>query len=66
MLINRVEPLNLELSTFVDCVRAGRPFPISLEEGTANLEVCERIAGCFSADWSADAKEPGASQVTTS
>ncbi len=48
VLVNRVEPLNLELSTFVDCVRSGRPFPITLEEGTANLGVCERIAACFS------------------
>jgi predicted dehydrogenase len=49
VLVNRVEPLNLELSTFVDCVREDRPFPITLEEGTANLEVCERIAACFAA-----------------
>jgi len=49
VLVNRVEPLNLELSVFVDCVKTGRPFPISLEEGTANLEVCEQIAHCFAA-----------------
>ncbi|MEN6517174.1 MAG: Gfo/Idh/MocA family oxidoreductase [Methanospirillum sp.] len=50
VLVNRVEPLNLELSTFVDCVSTGRPFPITLDEGTADLEVCERIAQCFLAD----------------
>jgi hypothetical protein len=49
VLVNRVEPLNLELSIFVDCVKTGRPFPITLEEGTANLEVCEQIAQCFAA-----------------
>jgi predicted dehydrogenase len=47
VLVNRVEPLALELSTFVDCVREGRPFPITIAEGMANLEVCERIAACF-------------------
>lgn len=47
VLVNRVEPLHLELSTFVDCVRDGRPFPCTIGEGTANLEVCERIAACF-------------------
>ena len=36
-----------EISTLVDCVRAGWPFPITLEEGSADLEVCERIAACY-------------------
>ena len=49
MLVNRVEPLQLELATFVDCVRNGRPFPVTLAEGAANLEVCERIAACLAA-----------------
>ncbi len=49
VLVNRVEPLQLELATFVDCVRNGRPFPVTLAEGAANLEVCERIAACFAA-----------------
>ena len=48
VLVNRVEPLRLELSTFIDCVRKGRPFPVTLAEATANLEVCERIAACYS------------------
>ena len=49
VLVNRVEPLNRELQIFVDCVREGRPFPISQWEATMNLEICERIAQCFSA-----------------
>jgi len=49
VLVNRVEPLQLELATFVDCVRGGRPFPVTLAEGAANLEVCERIAACLAA-----------------
>jgi len=49
VLVNRVEPLNRELQVFVDCVREGRPFPISQKEATMNLEICERIARCFSA-----------------
>jgi hypothetical protein len=44
-----VAPLQLELKTFVDCVREGKPFPVTLEEGSANLAVCERIVACFSA-----------------
>jgi len=48
--VNRVEPLQLELSTFVDCAREGRPFPVTLEEAAANLEVCRRIASCFATD----------------
>ncbi len=47
--VNRVEPLNRELQIFVECVREGRPFPISKWEATMNLEICERIARCFSA-----------------
>lgn len=48
VLVNRIEPLNCELQTFVDCARQGRPFPITLEQGTANLAICEQIAACFS------------------
>jgi predicted dehydrogenase len=48
VLVNRVEPLHRELQVFVDCVREGRPFPISPWEATRNLEICERIARCFS------------------
>lgn len=49
VLVNRVEPLNRELQVFVNCVREGRPFPITRQEATTNLEICERIAQCFSA-----------------
>ena len=48
VLVNRVEPLNRELQIFVNCVRDGRPFPITRQEATTNLEICERIAQCFS------------------
>lgn len=49
VLVNRIEPLNRELQVFVDCARQGKPFPITPEQGTANLAICERIATCFSA-----------------
>ena len=48
VLVNRIEPLNRELQIFIECVREGRPFPISQWEATMNLEICERIAQCFS------------------
>ena len=47
VLVNRVEPLNRELQIFVNCVRDGLPFPITRQEATTNLEICERIAQCF-------------------
>jgi predicted dehydrogenase len=49
VLVNRIEPLNRELQIFVECVREGRKFPITEREATMNLEICERIAQCFSA-----------------
>jgi len=49
VLVNRVEPLSRELQVFVECVREGRQFPISQWEATMNLEICEKIARCFSA-----------------
>lgn len=48
VLVNRVEPLALELSTFVESVLEDRPFPVTLEEAADNLDICRRIAACFS------------------
>ena len=47
VLVNRVEPLNQELQVFVDCVRTGRPFPVTPEQGARNCEICEQNAACF-------------------
>ena len=43
VLVNRVEPLRLELATFVDCVRDGRPFPITPAEAVENLRIAAAV-----------------------
>lgn len=41
--INRVEPLYIELKTFVDCVKNHKQFPITPEQAFENLRICEEI-----------------------
>jgi predicted dehydrogenase len=43
VMVNKLEPLKVELSTFVACAAQGRPFPITPAEAVENLEVCEEI-----------------------
>lgn len=43
VMINKVEPLKMELSTFTRCVKEGRNFPISVAQGANNVEICEKI-----------------------
>jgi predicted dehydrogenase len=43
VLVNKLEPLKVELRTFVDCVKNGEPFPITPEQAATNLRVCEEI-----------------------
>jgi predicted dehydrogenase len=43
VLVNKVEPLKVELKTFLDCVRSGKNFPVTPEEALKNLQVCEQI-----------------------
>lgn len=43
VLVNKVEPLKVELKTFVDCVRQGKSFPVTPEEALKNLVICEEI-----------------------
>ncbi|HUH79242.1 MAG TPA: Gfo/Idh/MocA family oxidoreductase [Methanoregula sp.] len=43
VLVNKLEPLKRELGMFVDCVREGRPFPITPAQAIRNLAVCEEI-----------------------
>jgi len=43
VLVNKVEPLKVELKTFVDCVSSGREFSVTPEEGVKNLRICEEI-----------------------
>jgi predicted dehydrogenase len=43
VLVNKVEPLKIELQTFVRAARDGKPFPVSPAQGLENLRVCEAI-----------------------
>ncbi|NLM30135.1 MAG: Gfo/Idh/MocA family oxidoreductase [Methanomicrobiales archaeon] len=47
VLVNKQEPLKLELSTFLDCVAKGREFPVSPEQALLNMEICEDVKRCF-------------------
>jgi len=47
VLVNQVEPLKRELSTFLDCAGSGKKFPITPEQGLFNLQVCEKITSSF-------------------
>jgi predicted dehydrogenase len=44
VMVNKVEPLKVELKTFLDCASAGKPFPITPAQAVRNLEVCEEIS----------------------
>jgi predicted dehydrogenase len=43
LLVNKLEPLKVELKTFLECVRHGREFPVSPRQGIENLRICEEI-----------------------
>lgn len=43
ILVNKVEPLKLELGTFVDCVKKRTEFPITIEQALNNIKICEEI-----------------------
>ncbi len=43
VLVNKVEPLKVELKTFIDCVRQGKSFPVTPKEALKNLVICEEI-----------------------
>lgn len=47
MLINKVEPLKEELRVFLDCVRNGKAFPVTLEQGVLNIYLAKKIAGAL-------------------
>ena len=49
VLVNKQEPLKLELSTFLDCVAQRREFPVSPAQALLNMEICEDVARCFTA-----------------
>ncbi len=43
VMVNKVEPLKLELSTFLSCIKKGEPFPVTPEQAVRNLRICEEI-----------------------
>jgi len=43
VMVNKLEPLKVELSTFLACVAQGKAFPVTPAEAVENLEVCEEI-----------------------
>jgi predicted dehydrogenase len=43
VMVNKLEPLKVELATFLACAAQGRPFPITPAEAVENLVICEEI-----------------------
>lgn len=47
VLVNKQKPLKRELSTFIECAAANKPFPITPEQSLLNLNVAEQIKQGF-------------------
>ena len=47
VLINKVEPLYVELETFLECVQTHKQFPVTPEQALNNLKICEEIEKGF-------------------
>jgi predicted dehydrogenase len=45
VLVNKVEPLKVELATFLDCIKTGAEFPVPPNQAIRNLRICEEIKG---------------------
>ena len=43
VLVSKVEPLRIELKTFLECIKKNKEFPVSPSEGVFNLKICEEI-----------------------
>ncbi len=43
VLVNKVEPLKVELQAFVRAARDGRPFEVTPEQAVSNLHICEAV-----------------------
>ena len=43
VLVSKVEPLRIELITFLECIKKNKEFPVSPSEGVSNLKICEEI-----------------------
>lgn len=42
--VAKKEPLRTELLTFLQCVKAQKPFPVTLSQAINNIEICEQIS----------------------
>jgi predicted dehydrogenase len=47
VMVNKTEPLKVELASFIDCIKKGRPFMITPEQAIGNLAMCEKIRAGF-------------------
>jgi predicted dehydrogenase len=47
VMVNKLEPLKVELSTFIDCAKRGALFPVTPDQAIRNLEICEKIRASF-------------------
>lgn len=43
VMVNKIEPLKMELSTFVQCAKDGTQFPLTLAQAIRNVQICEEI-----------------------
>ena len=43
VMVNKVEPLKVELQTFIECAKKGKPFPVTPEQAVEDLRICEEI-----------------------
>jgi len=43
VMVNKVEPLKVELKTFLECVQSGREFPVTAAQACEDLRICEQI-----------------------
>jgi predicted dehydrogenase len=43
VLVNKVEPLKVELKTFLEATKSGKPFVVTPEQALKNLVICEEI-----------------------
>lgn len=50
VLLNKVEPLFVELHTFVDCITSHTEFPVTVEQAVNNLKICEKMERSFGWD----------------
>jgi predicted dehydrogenase len=48
VMVNKVEPLKVELQTFIECAKKGKPFPVTAEQATEDLRICDEVRGFLS------------------